>query len=430
MMDNIVSYVKGKVDMYEIFFNESDILNIEADGKKANFVSQGNINGFALRVVIGKKIGFASTLNLNNYKECVDNAIKIAKLNNVDKDFKNFALPEKYKKIKNYSNELIDFDAEGFFKLNKEIVDEVCKLNEDIEITRIIYYKGINNKRIINSNGINFGDKVASNSFVYELKLGNEAVDLHDSNNSVLTTRNVKENVERLESLYNKRRIKGAEIPIIFHQNAFSEFLDNSFEFNINAENVQNGKSLFKNKVGEKIFDKRISIRDNGLQKGLINSRSFDDEGIPSRKTDIIKNGVLKGFIYDIYSANKEGKKSTGNAIRATNFIPKISTTNLIFNKGNKTKEQLIRSIDKGLYINSLLGGHTMNEATGDFSFVVSEGQYIEKGEIKYPVKDVMIAGNFYKMLNNIDSIGKGVKHYGSGYYLPLILFSKVNIIG
>lgn len=429
MIEKVVSYIKNKADMYEVYFSDSNLLNIEGESMKPNFVSEGTTKALALRVVVDKKIGVASTLNINNYKECVNNAIKIAKLNNVDKDFKNFAFPDKYKRIINFSKSLVNFGSEDFIKLNKNIVNEVTNLNKNIEFVKIIYYKNMNNRRIINSNGIDVEDKTVDNSFVYTLRLGGEAIDLYDSDVSILTTKNVGETVERLESLFNKQKIKNARVPVMLHQNALSTFLDHTFTFNIDAENVQKGKSLFKNMVGKKIADKNVNICDDGIKKGLINSRSFDDEGVPSKKTDIIKDGVLKGFLYDVYTANKENRKSTGNAVRGLNFIPKIKTNNLVFGKGNKTKEQLIDSIDKGLYIISTMGGHTMNESTGDFSLVVSEGHYIENGKIKYPVKDVMISGNFYDMLNKIECIGKEIKHYDDGYYLPLILFSEVNVI-
>ena len=139
---------------------------------------------------------------------------------------------------------------------------------------------------------------------------------------------------------------------------------------------------------------------------------------------------ALKNFLYDTYHANIDKVKSTSSAVRSYSTTPTISTTNMLMNKGKKTEEKILNSIDKCIYVKTLIGAHTVDGTTGDFSLGVMEGHIYEKGEMKYSVKDTMIAGNFYKIMNEIIEIGNRQIHTGGGSYLPIILAGKVKLIG
>ncbi|MEW6063123.1 MAG: TldD/PmbA family protein [Nanoarchaeota archaeon] len=434
MINKINNYIKSKAKKYELYYVESESLNSSLGKKSFDYMSEGKSSGFGIRVVIDNKIGCASSFDVNNYKECIDKAIAIAKVSNKDKSFKDFAFPDKYKRIVPYKKELLSFNAEDLCKLNTEIINKIKSYNKGVELTRGFYSKIISKIRIINTNGIDFEHKLATNSIGYELKLNNEVMEFGEDSVDFLTInkldKRVKECVDRLNGLFGKKRVNSGEMQLLLHPNALRDLLDNTFEFSINAENVQKKKSIFINKLNKKIADEKLTIVDNGLKPGLINTRSADDEGVPSQKIVIIKNGVLKNFVYDTYTANIENKKSTGNAFRSVDTTPKIATTNLILNKGNKTEEQLLSMVDEGLYVKYLLGGHTMNQATGDFSLGMVEGHYVKDGEIKFPVKDAMLVGNFYELIKKVEAIGKEIKYYGNGYYAPLILFPKIKIVG
>ncbi len=178
-------------------------------------------------------------------------------------------------------------------------------------------------------------------------------------------------------------------------------------------------------------MDKKISIVDDGITPSLFCTRPFDNEGSPSRRINVIDKGILKNFLYDNYYSKLARRESTGNAYRSVVTLPKISPNNILIKPGKF--RDIISEADKAIYVRGMLGLHTMNESTGDFSLGVIEGHYVENGQIMYPVKDAMIAGNFFDMMNDISAIGKDVRHsleVSGGCYLPEMMFDRIRVIG
>ena len=218
---------------------------------------------------------------------------------------------------------------------------------------------------------------------------------------------------------------------ILFHPECVGAIMDEFINNSFSAENIQKNKSILCEKENKKMFDEKLSISDDATINGLYDSRVADDEGIPSQKTTLIEKGIVQNFIYDSYTSNKEKKESTGNASRTYFSKPSICTSNILIEEGRR--KNLISEIDEGIYLKGLMGIHTMNHSTGDFSLSVYEGHNIKKGEIISPLKDTMISGNIINILNNIIGIGKGKGKYlwGEGsVYTPEILVSNVQVIG
>ncbi len=127
------------------------------------------------------------------------------------------------------------------------------------------------------------------------------------------------------------------------------------------------------------------------MLSGGLRTWKFDDEGVPRRTTPIIEKGVLCNFIYDNYTAKKEGKESTGNAARAGYLsTPSVEATNFHIKSSNKSHEQLLREVDDGLLVYYLQGAHSSNPVSGEFSVVATPAWKIEKGKIAYAVRGAM----------------------------------------
>jgi PmbA protein len=238
-----------------------------------------------------------------------------------------------------------------------------------------------------------------------------------------------KSHAQRLLGLLNKKQMDTCNIPLILHPEALSSLFSQSYVFSVSGENLFLKKSKFK--IGEKVFDDKITITDDALTKGLFCTRPFDKEGTKSQKFNVIENGVFKNALYDNYYGKLVGKKSTGNAQRSVVSLPSILPNNIVIKAGNV--KDVLNDVDKAIYVRGMLGVHTMNEATGDFSVGVMEGHYVEKGKLKYAVKDTMIAGNFFDLMNNVVSVGKKIEHsldVSGGCYMPEILFKNVKVIG
>ena len=147
-------------------------------------------------------------------------------------------------------------------------------------------------------------------------------------------------------------------------QDLFSYTLINA----VRADNVQRNQSPFKGKLGEMVASENLTIYDDGLFAGGLRTWTFDGEGSPHQKTPVIEKGILRNFLYDNYSAKKEGKESTGNAGRAGYLsTPSIDTTNFHIMPGTKSSEKMLSEIDDGLIIYYLQGAHSSNPVSGEF---------------------------------------------------------------
>ena len=154
-------------------------------------------------------------------------------------------------------------------------------------------------------------------------------------------------------------------------------------------------------------------------------SSNFDREGIPHQKTIIVDSGILKSYLYNSYSANKDQTQSTGNASGSYRSIPSISPTNLIIESGSSELSQIIANLSKGLLVTRFSGN--VNPVSGEFSGVVKGGKYIENGSIKYPVRESLISGNIFDLLIGLNDISKEKKQL-FGFTLPYLHVNNVSI--
>src|SRR5208283_2807130 len=145
---------------------------------------------------------------------------------------------------------------------------------------------------------------------------------------------------------------------------------------------------------------------------GGFGSSPFDDEGLPSRRTMVVENGVLRNYLLNTYAARKLGMKSTHNAARGLAGAPGIGCGNLYLEPGTQTPEQIISSVKAGLYVTGLMGFGT-NLVTGDYSRGAT-GLWIENGELTHAVEEVTIAGNLAQMMRSVTAIGNDLIFRGS----------------
>jgi PmbA protein len=207
------------------------------------------------------------------------------------------------------------------------------------------------------------------------------------------------------------RKIASTQVPIVLDQTVSGSILGNIFEA-INGDSVYRQSSFLAGKLGEKVAADHITVVDDGTIPGGFGSEPFDDEGIPTRRTVVIENGVLKSYLLNSYTAKKLGMKSTGNAARGLAGTPSIGAGNFFLQKGDRTPQQIISGIKQGLYVFQFLG-MGVNMVTGDYSRGAS-GLWIENGELTYPVEEITVAGNLKDMLNNISEIGNDLIFRGS----------------
>jgi TldD protein len=209
----------------------------------------------------------------------------------------------------------------------------------------------------------------------------------------------------------------------------------------LEADAVQKRASVYAGRLGERLAEPFVTAYDDGRRPNEWGSDGIDDEGTPTRRTTVIEEGRLAGYLYDLVTARRDGVESTGNGRRESfRHLPVPRMTNTYFAPGEATPDELIGGVERGLYAVSF-GGGQVEPATGDFVFGVSEGYLIENGEVTAPVRGATLVGNGIEALRAIDGIaadleiatgycGKGGQTVPAGVGQPHVRIRELTVGG
>ena len=218
------------------------------------------------------------------------------------------------------------------------------------------------------------------------------------------------EAVKGIDERFAAKRPKGGQMPVVMGAGASGILLHEAMGHAFEADFNRKGQSIFSGRIGEKVCREEISIVDDGTIPGNRGAVNFDDEGVPGQKTFMVRNGVLESYLHDRVSANHFGVSPTGNG-RRESFryapIPRMRATYML--GGQSTKEDIIASVKKGIYVDQFSNGQ-VQIGEGDFTFFVKSGFLIEDGRLTMPVKDINIIGNGPQALADIIAVGNDPK--------------------
>ena len=195
------------------------------------------------------------------------------------------------------------------------------------------------------------------------------------------------------------------------------------------ADNIQRKKTAIAGKKGQSFYQNLVTIIDDGLLPDGFGSFPFDDEGMPRRKNFLVKDGVIVGWLYDAQRAARDKRLSTGSSYRLSiHKPPAISVSNCYLKAGEMLPEKLLTMANKCFLITDVIGLHTANTVTGNFS-LGAEGFYIENGVRCHPVRRVIVAGNIHDLFARVEAIGSDLK-FLANYGSPSIFVPDVQISG
>lgn len=222
------------------------------------------------------------------------------------------------------------------------------------------------------------------------------------------------------------RKVSTRTVPIVFEANAAEDLLGDLFDA-VNGGAVFRRASFLVGKLGETIASPLVTIVDDGLMPGALGSRPFDGEGLATRRTVVIENGVLKNYLLNTYTARKLCLASTGNAVRGLTGAPSVGVGNFFLAPGVYDPTDMIKSVKDGFYVTETIG-FGFNPVTGDYSRGAA-GWWIENGELAFPVEEVTIAGNFRDMLRGIEMIGNDLRFRGK-IAAPTVKIDRMTVSG
>ena len=425
---------------YEVYYVDRESLSISVYKEEVEKYNLNNSAGLSFRGKFGDRIGYSYTEILD--EDAIEMLVKKAKENvlaieNNDIQFI-YEGDKEYKEISTYHEELEDIPADKLINIAISMEKEAkkyCNKVESFSGCSVSYSSG--KYGIINSKGLNLSNK--SNLLTaYVVPIVKDLDKMYDgcgyvvakSLNDVKPDKIAKMGVDEALSKIGGTSIASGNYKVIINNEAMVSLLS-TFAGIFSGDAVQKGLSLLKDKEGEIIAADIVNLVDDPhLEDGLA-SVSFDDEGVATLKTYLIKNGKLNSLLHNLKTANKAGVKSTGNGFKSSYASPiSVSPTNFYIEPGINSLEEMTKKINKGLIITDFAGLHSgANSITGDFS-LAAKGFCIEDGIKTHPVEQITVAGNFFTLLNNIEEIGSDLKFPMSSVGSPSIVIKELSIAG
>ncbi|MEJ5172809.1 MAG: TldD/PmbA family protein, partial [Hydrogenothermaceae bacterium] len=424
MLEEIVKKAKEKLVGYdwEIFYFKNKKLKSESNDLKIDKLTASEDVGFSVRVLKSGRQGFSysTTLDKDSIEFTVQSAKELCDIATEEEDiFLNEKL-EKGREIEYFDTFAVNLPVEEKIEKAIELERLVRTMDDRIKSVRSsTFTENVYEKVLINSLGLD----IRETGTVYSAMVSAVATDGKDS--QIAWSYNAKRFISDLdlkdiarEAVFNSTSLLGStSIPtknmyVLFPPYAMAELLD-AFSYPFLADALIKGKTLFKDKVGEKVAYEEITIVDNGiLEKGLMSS-TYDAEGVLKKKNVLIEKGILKGFLQNLYTAKKLGVLPTGNSIRSDfRSLPTVGITNFYIENGKQNIKDVISDLDEVFYVIDMMGLHTADPISGDFSLGVN-GLIVSKGEIVKAVRGSTLSGNFIELLQRVVSVGNDLKFYG-----------------
>ena len=430
--------LKG-IDEFEIYFLSNLNTSIKIyQGKIENFSNNQN-QGISFRGMVDGKMGYSYSESLEDedidflINEVIENASCIESLD------KQFIYGEKanYTDTITYSSAIENLDTDLVKDFLIKMEEYALSIDERVKkVNFCSFAMGSGEKIIKNSKDLELHSK-ENICYTYISVIAEENGVVKTGSHFQLGRDFSKFDYKELSEVAVKRALNKfgtialTEVPktCVIENLAFSSLLGAMSNI-FSAEAVQKNISKLKGKLNESIASSIVTLVDDPfLKDGLANS-SFDDEGVPTSYKEIIQDGVLKTYLYNLKTAYKDGVSSTGNGVKGSyKGTVGISSFNLYIKPSDKSFDKMIENIKEGIFITDFAGLHSgLNTISGDFS-LAGEGFYIKDGKIDKPLNQITISGNFFELLKNIKDIASDIKFSFSSVGSPSIMVEGLKVV-
>jgi len=457
IIDQALSILRKKpIDGYEVYLLQSSHFDVESKEGKIESLQTSQYSGMAFRILHHQRMGFSyatfsdpSRSAGQNFSREIDRVIedaaRSAEATSADPCFDFAPSLEASPAPLPIFDETLGRVSEKA-KIEKAKSLEVSAKSVDLEkikkVRKASYGEVLSRTTLVNSNGFQFSydHSLASVSVTAVAEEAGDSEVGWDFDFSHFFNQLDVESVGRsaatkaLERLGGKR-ISSGVYPVLIRNNVASEFLS-LVAHSFLTDQVQKGKSPLKGKRGERFFSPLLTIVDDGLYSKGISTAPVDGEGVPSQRTPLVGQGVVTGYLYDRYWANRENQSSarlragsTGNSRRhGIKSPPGIGISNFFIEPGDLDLPKLMENLCRGIVVEEVMGLHTVDPISGDFSLGCA-GEWVERGERVHPVKSVAIAGNLFELFRKVIGVGADLRFFG-GVGSPTLLVKDLLISG
>jgi len=436
----VLRSARRKSEQAEVFSASVRATTIQFEANELKQVQTRESSSIALRIFREGKIGFAiasggpvlSEAEGGGWEALVDMAVETSQFGGPA----NFQFPssQAYSEVCIFDHKVEEIAMGRMVDIGKELIAKIKGHTPDI-LCDVQVTKGTSSISLVNSQG---GEGGYDRSF-FSLSL--EGILVRDTDilwvgDSESSCRpdfiGIDELADRviwqLEMAKKKAAVPTKLLPIIFTPHGVASALLSPLMLAFNGKAVLEGASPLKDKLGEQVFDKKLSLWDDATVAYGVGSYPFDDERVPSQRLPLVTNGVVANFLYDLQTAALAGTHSTGNGRRVGGGFPGPAISSLILEKGDVSFQKMVEDMKEGLIVEEVIGAEQGNLLGGDFGGNVLLGYKIESGEIVGRVKDTMIAGNVYQVLKELLGIGQEARWVGGILQTPPLYCSRVSV--
>lgn len=432
-MEKLLTMARVMEAQAEIYQLDTDQDVVSFENGRLKDITSSLQSGLSLRLIKDQKIGFTYTRNLTDREGFFQSGLVALRMGaEAHFDFpKTKALPEldTYDpSIEELTNTALAAECQRVYR----ILSGATKAQ-----VNIYAFKTILKQRVINSSGTDLKNRSSAYFLQPMLVLpgGSSGIRRAFAGKSFVPVSD--EQLDFLIGLTNpalcEARPQTGRMKVLFMPEAMNA-LTWRLKAGTSGKSVFHKESPVADKLGQKIFDEKLTVSDDPLNDQMPMATAFDTEGMPCRKLPIVDRGVLKNFYYDLEYAGRMKAQPTGHGNRSTAFggdpitiKPNPSLDYLYIAPGGHSFENLLKAMDRGIIIHGVLGAHSGNIPNGDFSIGLSPGLYVENGTIQGRVNEAMIAGNIYELLKDIVAIEDNLHPTFGGFY-PSILFDNVRV--
>ncbi len=388
--------------------------------------------GIGVRAIVNGAVGFASTNSAAQIENAVEVAVAEARVRESDPDWVSLPSNGKYPTVSGIFDKKIEaLELEACIEYSLDLIEGTREVPGTLP-TSGGFSRAKGRQLILNTNGIEIEEEsTAVSGFVDVITVNGQTSTAYDfavSRSLDIDFFALGKNAAELALKSNGGiKIEPQKTDVIFHPFALSDIIEEALAPSLDADNIQKGRSGLIGKLGEELAVPELNIYDDGLIEAGIETSASDDEGVPSQRTTVIEKGVLETYLYDSYTAGKAGVKSTGNGSRSSyTSPPSVGLRNFII---DYPQTDVIADTQSGVFVNTVIGAHTANSISGDFSVEARNAFTIKDGALDKPIKSLMISGNAFELLKQITGAGFDVRKVG-GIITPSIRVSNMSIVG
>jgi len=410
LLDTLIS---KNGDYSDIYYQDEDLFTFTIENNKVKHLKSGTEQGINLRYIKGDKTFSSSSSDLSP-ESLYQIALEIPSSgNHIEIPSKKIYLPAET----NVYDQISLKDREQLITNFIASSEKLKKRSNKIMQVTMRYLNSLKNVVTFTSEGETFADSRRYSRYIIQIvaKDGNVVQTAYEGpgvtgDEDVLSRFDMDEVIESVYArsllMLKAEPAPTGKMPVILMGEAGGTMVHEACGHSLEADFIYKGTSNFNNKIGQKVASELVTVVDDATVPGEYGSYSYDDEGVAAKKTVLIEDGILKGYMTDRLSAKLLDLELTGNGRRESfrsKPVPRMSNT--FIEDRNMLAEEIVDTVQNGVLVKKM-GGGQVNITNGDFVFEISEGYKIENGEIGNPIRGASLIGNGLDVLNNIELVG------------------------